>query len=123
MSTEITQVFNEVWLVGFLTSSSATRLFHRRVPRLTSDNFTCCHTETKRGDHDFCLRQSYYDYTDTDTTSRKLARESNSRPPDQESNAPPTKLHRPPLKERTLRSFIIVAIGTISFPGAFMQHA
>ena len=28
------------WLVGFLTSSSATRLYHARVPKLTSDNFT-----------------------------------------------------------------------------------
>ena len=31
-----------VWLaVGFLTSSSATRLLRGRAPRLTSDNITC----------------------------------------------------------------------------------
>ena len=33
-----------VGLVGFLTSSSATRLYRGRVPRLTSDKFT-----TERG--------------------------------------------------------------------------
>ena len=54
-------------------SLSSSRVF----PRLTSDNFTCCHTaahsthETERGDHDFCLRQSHY--TDTDPTSRERA--------------------------------------------------
>ena len=31
-------------LFGFFTSSSATRLYHQQVPRLTSDNFMCCHT-------------------------------------------------------------------------------
>ena len=30
-----------VWLVGFLMSSSTTRLYRGRVPELTSDNFTC----------------------------------------------------------------------------------
>ena len=29
---------------GFLTSSLATRLYRGRVPRLMSENFTCCHT-------------------------------------------------------------------------------
>ena len=32
----------------FLTSSSATRLYRGRVPRLTSDNSTCCHTRQGR---------------------------------------------------------------------------
>ena len=59
-------------LVVFLKFSSATRLSRGRVPRLTSDNFTCCHTETKRGDHFFCLSQSHY--TDTDPNSRERAR-------------------------------------------------
>ena len=36
--------FTDVCLVGFLTSSSTTRLYLGRAPRLTSDNFTCCHT-------------------------------------------------------------------------------
>ena len=46
------------------TFSSATRLSRGRVTRLKSDNFTCCHTGTKRGDHDSCLSRSHY--TDTD---------------------------------------------------------
>ena len=33
-----------VGLSGFLTSSSATRLYRGRVPKLTSDNLTSCHT-------------------------------------------------------------------------------
>ena len=36
-------------LVGFLTSSSATSVYHGRVPRLTSDNFSCCHTRDRAG--------------------------------------------------------------------------
>ena len=38
-----------VWLVGFLTSSPASRLYRGRVPRLTSDNFMCCHTRDRAG--------------------------------------------------------------------------
>ena len=38
-----------VWLVGFLTSSSTTRLYRGRVSRLKSDNFTCCHTRDRAG--------------------------------------------------------------------------
>ena len=53
-----------VFLFDFLTSSLATR---RQYLRLPSDNFTCCHTETEREDHDLCLNQSHY--TDTDLTS------------------------------------------------------
>ena len=34
-------------LFGFLTSSSTTRLYSGRVPKLTSDNFTCCHTRDR----------------------------------------------------------------------------
>ena len=60
------------FLFGFLTPSSGTTLYRRWVPRLTTDNFTCCNThETERGDHDFCLGWSHY--TDTDPTSREPA--------------------------------------------------
>ena len=76
------------------TSSSATRLSRGRVPRLTSDNFTCCHTETERGDHDFCLSRSHY--ADTDSSSGRLVQGSNPRPPDQKSRALPTELPPPP---------------------------
>ena len=34
------------WLVDILIISSITRLSQGRVTRLTSDNFTCCHSET-----------------------------------------------------------------------------
>ena len=59
------------WLVGFLTTSSTTRLYRGRVPRLTSDNCTSCHIETEWGDHDYCLSRSHYN--DTDLTSREWA--------------------------------------------------
>ena len=45
-------------MVGFLTSSSTTRLYRGRAPR-------------QLGDHDFCLSRSHY--TDTDPTSRERA--------------------------------------------------
>ena len=38
-----------VWSVGFLTSSSATGLYRGRVPRLTFDDLTCCHTRDPAG--------------------------------------------------------------------------
>ena len=38
-----------VCLVGFSTSSSTTRLYRGRAPRLTSANFTCCHTRDRAG--------------------------------------------------------------------------
>ena len=37
-----------VCLVGFLTSSSTTRLSREWVPRLTSGNFKCCYTDRTR---------------------------------------------------------------------------
>ena len=52
-----------VCLVGFLKSLPATRIYRGRVLRLTCHNFTCCHTETERGDHDFCRSRSHH--TDT----------------------------------------------------------
>ena len=57
-----TSIFSS--LVGFLTSSSTTRLYRGRVPRLNTH-------ETERGDHDFCLSRLHY--TDTDPTSRERA--------------------------------------------------
>ena len=37
------------WLVGFVTTSSTPRLYCGRVLRLTSDNFTSCHTRYRDG--------------------------------------------------------------------------
>ena len=38
-----------VCFFDFLASSSTTRLYSGQVPRLTSDNFTCCHTRDRAG--------------------------------------------------------------------------
>ena len=54
------------WLVGFLTSSSTTRLYGGRVPRQR----VATH-ETELGDHYLCLSRSHY--TGTDPTSRERA--------------------------------------------------
>ena len=58
-------------MVGFLTTSSATRLSRVLVPRLQSDMFTCGHTRTERGGHDFCISRSHS--TDTDPSSGERA--------------------------------------------------
>ena len=61
-----------VWLVGFLTSSSTTRLYRGQAPRKNVWQFYVLpHNETELGDHDFCLSRSHY--TDTDPTSRERA--------------------------------------------------
>ena len=52
-------------LVGFLTSSSTTRLYRGRAPRQERLTILRAAThETELGDHDFCLSRSHY--TDTD---------------------------------------------------------
>ena len=51
-------------------SLSATKLFPGQVSRLTTDNFTCCHTETEQGDYHFYLRRSHY--TDICPTNREI---------------------------------------------------
>ena len=61
-----------IWFGWFLNVLAATRLSRGQIPRLKSDNCMCCHTDTERGDHDFCLSQSHY--TDTDPNSRERAR-------------------------------------------------
>ena len=62
-----------VWLVGFWTSSSTTRLYRGRATRQTVWQFYVLPAthDTELGDHDFCLSRSHY--TDTDPTSRKRA--------------------------------------------------
>ena len=60
------------WLVGFLTSSSTTRLYRGRAPRQERLTILRAAThETELGDHDFCLSRSHY--TDTDPTCRERA--------------------------------------------------
>ena len=59
-----------VCLVGFLTSSSTTRLYRGRAPRQERLTILRAAThETELRDHDFCLSRSHY--TDTDPTRRE----------------------------------------------------
>ena len=59
-------------MVGFLTSSSTTRLYRGRAPRQERLTILRAAThETELGDHDFCLSRSHY--TDTDPTCRERA--------------------------------------------------
>ena len=86
-----------VCLVGFLTSSSTTRVYLGRALR-ERERLTILRAatyETERGHHDFCLSRSHY--TDIDPTSRGLAATAgtNPGPPHQESCALPTELPRP----------------------------
>ena len=59
-------------MVGFLTSSSTTRLYRGRAPRQERLTILRAAThETELGDHDFCLSRSHY--TDTGPTCRERA--------------------------------------------------
>ena len=59
-------------LFGFLTSSTATRLYRGRAPRQERLTILRAAThETELGDHDFCLSRSHY--TGTDPTCRERA--------------------------------------------------
>ena len=72
------------WLVALLMSTSAIRLYCERVPRMMSDNFTCCHTETER------VSAGHIILTPTQSVeSGWPERGSNPRPPHQESRALP----------------------------------
>ena len=67
------------WLVGFLTSSSTTRLYRGRAPRQERLTILRAAThETELGDHGFCFSRSHY--TDTDPTSRERAATSGIEP-------------------------------------------
>ena len=72
------------WLVGFLTSSSTTRLYRGRAPRLTSDNLKSCHTRDRAG-RPWLLSQP-----------EGPRRGSDPGPPGQESRALTTELTPPP---------------------------
>ena len=79
-----------VCLVGFLMSLSATWVYRRWVTRLTSDDFTCCHTMTS-------VSAGHIILTPTQPVgSGRPQRESNQEPPHQESLALQTELQCPP---------------------------
>ena len=79
-------------LFGFLTSSSTTRLYRGRVPRLTSGNFTRRSEDTMTS-----VSAGQIILTPTQPVgSGRPQRESNPRPSHQESRALSTELPRPP---------------------------
>ena len=81
-----------VWLVGFLTPSSTTKLYRGRVPRLTCDNFTCYLT---RDSGETMTSVSAGHIILTPTKPIGSGRGSNPGPPHQELRALRTGLSRP----------------------------
>ena len=85
-----------VCLFRFLTSSSTTRLYRGRVPRLTSDNYKCCHTQDS-GETMTSVSAGHIILTPTQPVgSRRPQRGSNLGPAHPESRALPTELPHPP---------------------------
>ena len=83
-------------LFRFSTSSSTTRLCRGRVPRLTSDTFTCCHT---RGETMTSVSAGHIILTPTQAVgSGWPERGSNPRPPNHKSRALPTELPHPAVR-------------------------
>ena len=64
-------------LIFFLQKPKIRGIRLPRIQRQASDNFTCCHAETERGDHDFCLSPSHY--TDINQTTRERAGQNGDR--------------------------------------------
>ena len=81
-----------VCLVGFLVSSSTTRLYRGRAPKTERLTILRAAThETELGDHGFCLSWSHY--TGTDPARRERPQqESNTGSPHKESRALPTEV-------------------------------
>ena len=85
-------------LVAFLTSSSTARLYRRRVPRLTSDNFT-----SQSGMTMTSVSAGHSILTQTQPVgSERPQREPSPVRPHQESRALPTELLRPPNVKKML---------------------
>ena len=80
------------WLVGFLKSSSTTRLYRGRAPRQSVWQFYVL-PHIRQSWNEFCLMLSRLQYTDNDPTSmERPQRESTVGPPHQVSRALPTEL-------------------------------
>ena len=107
------------WLVGFLTSSSTTRLYRGQVPRLTSDNFTCCHTRDRVGETMTSVSVGHIILTLTQPVgNERPQRVSNPGPPHQESRALPSELPRPLF----VSSFVLLTLSCrkwVSCPGIY----
>ena len=84
-------------LFGFLTSSSTTRLYTGLVPRLKSDNFTCCHTTRQSGETMTSVSAGHIILTPTQPVgSGRPHRRWNPRPPHTGSHALPPPPPPPP---------------------------
>ena len=93
-----TQCFNGlVWLVGFLTSSSTTRLYRGRAPRQSVWQFYVLPHMRQSWETMTSISAGHIILTPTQPVgSKRPQRGSNPGPPDQESRALPTELPRPP---------------------------
>ena len=86
-----------VCLVGFLTSSSTTRLYRGRAPRQSVWQFYVLLHTRQSWETMTSVSASHIILTPTQPVgSGRLQRESNPEPPHQESRALPTELPRPP---------------------------
>ena len=84
------------WLVGFLTSSSTTRLYRSRAPRQSVWQFFVLPHTRQRGETMTSVSAGRIILTPTQPVgSGRPQRESNPGPPQQESRAPPTELPCP----------------------------
>ena len=87
------------WLVGFLTSSSTTRLYRGRAPRQSVWQFYVLPHMRQSWETMTSISAGHIILTPTQPVgSGRPQRGSNPRPPDQESRALPTELPRPPYK-------------------------
>ena len=93
------------WLVGFLTSSSTTRLYRGRAPRQSVWQFYVLPHMRQSWETMTSVSAGHIILTPTQPVgSGRPQRESNPGPPHQESRALPTKLPRPPVeREKEVR--------------------
>ena len=92
-----TMRFGLVWLVGFLTSSSTTRLYRGRAPRQSVWQFYVLPHMRQSWETMTSVSAGHIILTSTQPVgSGRPQRESNPGPPHQESRALPTELPHPP---------------------------
>ena len=88
-----------VCLIGFLKSSSTTKLYRGRAPRQSVWQFYVLQYTRQSGETITSASVGHIILTPTQPVGNgRLQRESNPRPPHQESRALPTELPRPPKK-------------------------
>ena len=94
-------------MFGFLTSSSTTRLYRRRAPRQSVWQFYLLPLMRQSWETMTFVSASHIILSPTQPVGRRRPqRESNPRPPHQESRALPTELPRPPKSNGWLHVFM-----------------